>query len=152
MATGRVLRHAQRHGADDGVLIGALCFAEPLTLRKGAGAALGAIGVAVIARPTTGLGAAQLLPGVGACLTATACYGTAGFLTRRWINSAAASKRARRVGQPNRRHAVFMPLLSLVLRAWAGCGLGSGPAVDGNAYAGCRLHGGRVYPLFPPDR
>ena len=68
-----------------GVLIGALCFAEPLTLRKGAGAALGAIGVAVIARPTTGLGAAQLLPGVGACLTATACYGLAGFLTRRWI-------------------------------------------------------------------
>jgi drug/metabolite transporter (DMT)-like permease len=35
-----------------GVLIGALCFAEPLTLRKGGGAALGAIGVAVIARPT----------------------------------------------------------------------------------------------------
>ncbi|HCQ9063701.1 DMT family transporter [Klebsiella pneumoniae] len=41
-----------------GVLIGALCFAEPLTL---------------------------LLPGIGACLTATACYGLAGFLTRRWI-------------------------------------------------------------------
>ncbi|MCL7652585.1 DMT family transporter, partial [Klebsiella pneumoniae] len=38
-----------------GVLIGALCFAEPLTLRKGGGAILGAIGVAVIARPTSGL-------------------------------------------------------------------------------------------------
>ncbi|HDU2929423.1 TPA: EamA family transporter, partial [Klebsiella pneumoniae] len=68
-----------------GVLIGALCFAEPLTLRKGGGAILGAIGVAVIARPTSGLSAALLLPGIGACLTATACYGQAGFLTRRWI-------------------------------------------------------------------
>ncbi|MBH8333267.1 EamA family transporter, partial [Pseudomonas aeruginosa] len=56
-----------------GVLIGALCFAEPLTLRKGGGAILGAIGVAVIARPTSGLSAALLLPGIGACLTATAC-------------------------------------------------------------------------------
>ncbi len=54
-----------------GVLIGALCFAEPLTLRKGGGAILGAIGVAVIARPTSGLSAALLLPGIGACLTAT---------------------------------------------------------------------------------
>ena len=54
-----------------GVLIGALCFAEPLTLRKGGGAILGAIGVAVIARPTSGLSAALLLPGSGACLTAT---------------------------------------------------------------------------------
>ncbi len=44
-----------------------------------------AIGVAVIARPTSGLSAALLLPGIGACLTATACYGLAGFLTRRWI-------------------------------------------------------------------
>ena len=61
-----------------GVLIGALCFAEPLTLRKGGGAILGAIGVAVIARPTSGLSAALLLPGIGACLTATACYGLAG--------------------------------------------------------------------------
>ena len=52
-----------------GVLIGALCFAEPLTLRKGGGAILGAIGVAVIARPTSGLSAALLLPGIGACLT-----------------------------------------------------------------------------------
>ncbi|STX08170.1 drug/metabolite transporter permease [Klebsiella pneumoniae] len=42
-------------------------------------------GVAVIARPTSGLSAALLLPGIGACLTATACYGLAGFLTRRWI-------------------------------------------------------------------
>lgn len=67
------------------MLIGALCFAEPLTLRKGGGAILGAIGVAVIARPTSGLSAALLLPGIGACLTATACYGLAGFLTRRWI-------------------------------------------------------------------
>ncbi len=46
-----------------GMLIGALCFAEPLTLRKGGGALLGAIGVAVIARPTSSLSAALLLPG-----------------------------------------------------------------------------------------
>ncbi len=46
-----------------GMLIGALCFAEPLTLRKGGGALLGAIGVAVIASPTSSLSAALLLPG-----------------------------------------------------------------------------------------
>ncbi|EPY5262109.1 DMT family transporter [Klebsiella variicola] len=68
-----------------GMLIGALCFAEPLTLRKGGGALLGAIGVAVIASPTSSLSAALLLPGIGACLIASACYGLAGFLTRSWI-------------------------------------------------------------------
>ncbi|MFK3704645.1 EamA-like transporter family protein [Raoultella sp. BIGb0138] len=69
-----------------GVLIGALCFAEPLNLRKGSGAALGAVGVAVIAHPESSSGGPAMLAGVTACLVATACYGLAGFLTRRAIH------------------------------------------------------------------
>ncbi len=101
------------------MLIGALCFAEPLTLRKGGGAILGAIGVAVIARPTSGLSAALLLPGIGACLTATACYGLAGFLTRRWIQQRGGLEAERVALGSRRRHAVSVSFLSLVLLAWA---------------------------------
>ncbi|MCL7653829.1 EamA/RhaT family transporter, partial [Klebsiella pneumoniae] len=61
------------------------CFENPLPRHKGGGAILGPMGGAVIARPTSGLSAALLLPGIGACLTATACYSRAGFLTRRGI-------------------------------------------------------------------
>jgi drug/metabolite transporter (DMT)-like permease len=76
--------------------------------------------VAVIARPTSGLGAAQLLPGVGACLTATACYGLAGFLTRRWIQQRGGLE-AERVALGSQVGAtLFCALLSLVLLAWAG--------------------------------
>lgn len=132
------------------MLIGALCFAEPLTLRKGGGAILGAIGVAVIARPTSGLSAALLLPGIGACLTATACYGLAGFLTRRWISSEAASRlnasRWVAVGAT-----VSVSFLSLVLLAWACRELAAESAVDSDSHAGRGLHGGRVYYLLPLD-
>lgn len=134
-----------------GVLIGALCFAEPLTLRKGGGAILGAIGVAVIARPTSGLSAALLLPGIGACLTATACYGLAGFLTRRWIQQRGGLEAERVALGSRRRHAVSVSFLSLVLLAWACRRLAAESAVDSDSHAGRGLHGGRVYSLLPLD-
>lgn len=134
-----------------GVLIGALCFAEPLTLRKGGGAILGAIGVAVIARPTSGLSAALLLPGIGACLTATACYGLAGFLTRRWIQQRGGLEAERVALGSGRRHAVSVSFLSLVLLAWACRRLAAESAVDSDSHAGRGLHGGRVYSLLPLD-
>jgi len=68
-----------------GVLIGMLFFAEALTLSKAAGVALGLFVVAVLTRTGPVEFDLQLLLGAGACLVATACYGFAGFLTRRWI-------------------------------------------------------------------
>jgi drug/metabolite transporter (DMT)-like permease len=68
-----------------GVVIGALFFAEKITLSKALGVVLGISGVIVLTRT----GPVEMTPGVivgaGACLVATACYGLAGFLTRRWI-------------------------------------------------------------------
>ncbi|MDF1486253.1 DMT family transporter [Ramlibacter sp. H39-3-26] len=68
-----------------GVLIGALFFGEPATWRQGAGVALGIAGVVLL----TAVGPVALTPavaaGAAACLVATACYGVAGFLARRWI-------------------------------------------------------------------
>jgi drug/metabolite transporter (DMT)-like permease len=67
-----------------GVLIGAAFFGERVTAAKLGGVALGLLGVAVL----TGAGPVAPTPAVllaaSACLLATACYGLAGFLTRRW--------------------------------------------------------------------
>jgi drug/metabolite transporter (DMT)-like permease len=68
-----------------GVAIGAALFGERATATKLAGVVLGLTGVAVLTRT----GPVELdhsaLLGVAACLVATACYGLAGFLTKRWI-------------------------------------------------------------------
>ncbi len=68
-----------------GVLIGAALFGESLTLSKGIGVLLGLAGVTLLtgAGPV-GLNATVLWSAL-ACLVATACYGLAGFLTRRWL-------------------------------------------------------------------
>ncbi|MGN8276572.1 DMT family transporter [Pseudomonas sp. SMV71] len=69
-----------------GVLIGGLFFSEKLTAAKLSGVFLGLLGVGIL----TGAGPVafdlQLLMGALACLVATACYGFAGFLTRRWLD------------------------------------------------------------------
>ena len=68
-----------------GVLIGALCFQEALTLPKLGGIFLGLLGVGIL----SGAGPVALdwalVQGALACLGATACYGVAGFLARRWV-------------------------------------------------------------------
>ena len=70
-----------------GVLIGALFFAEGITLAKASGVLLGLMGVALLTRIGPVAFDAQLLWGALACLIATACYGFAGFLARRWLDS-----------------------------------------------------------------
>ncbi len=70
-----------------GVLIGALFFAERLTRAKVIGVVLGVAGVAVLTRTGPVAFSPQVLLGALACLVATACYGLAGFLARRWITA-----------------------------------------------------------------
>ncbi|WP_034292144.1 DMT family transporter [Herbaspirillum sp. RV1423] len=68
-----------------GVVIGALFFGDKLTGRKLAGVALGLTGVAVLTRTGPLAFDAATVLSASACLLATACYGLAGFLTKRWI-------------------------------------------------------------------
>ncbi|PIJ50369.1 EamA family transporter [Erwinia sp. OLTSP20] len=69
-----------------GVMIGALFFAEALTLKKSAGVITGLCGIVLITSTGNASEIHVLIPGMLCCLLATACYGTAGFLTRRWIH------------------------------------------------------------------
>ena len=68
-----------------GVLIGVIGFGERLTWAKAAGVLIGLAGVAVLTRTGPVEATATVLWGVAACLVATACYGLAGYLTKRWI-------------------------------------------------------------------
>ncbi len=68
-----------------GVIIGGLFFSEQLTLPKAAGVLLGLAGVVVLSRAGPVALTSPVLLALAACLAATACYGLAGFLTRRWI-------------------------------------------------------------------
>ena len=70
-----------------GALIGSLCFAEKLTVRKWAGVLLGLVGITVITTIGEAQSADKHIVGVIACLIATGCYGVAGFLTRNWISN-----------------------------------------------------------------
>ncbi|MET1077979.1 MAG: DMT family transporter [Pseudomonas sp.] len=69
-----------------GVLIGALFFAEGITATKAGGVLLGLLGVALLTRTGPVAFDTTLLWGALACLIATACYGFAGFLARRWLD------------------------------------------------------------------
>lgn len=69
-----------------GVIIGAAFFAERLSGVKALGVVVGLAGVAVLTRTGPVAFSPAVLFGALACLAATACYGLAGFLTRRWIN------------------------------------------------------------------
>ncbi|MFQ2913033.1 DMT family transporter [Aeromonas caviae] len=68
-----------------GALIGFSFFSETLTWRKWAGVMLGLMGITLITTTGEVNLSGNLIIGVLACLIATACYGCAGFLTRRWI-------------------------------------------------------------------
>lgn len=70
-----------------GVLIGAAAFGERITAVRVAGVCLGLAGVAVLAQAGPVALTGEVLGGIAACLVATACYGAAGFLTRRWITA-----------------------------------------------------------------
>ncbi|CAB5705809.1 Uncharacterized inner membrane transporter yiJE [Delftia tsuruhatensis] len=68
-----------------GVILGALAFGERITAARLTGVFVGLAGVAVLAQAGPVALTAEVLLGIAACLVATACYGAAGFLTRRWI-------------------------------------------------------------------
>lgn len=70
-----------------GVVIGAAFFAEPANRVKIAGVLVGIAGVAVLTRTGPVEPSRAVWLGVAACLVATVCYGTAGYLTRRWIHA-----------------------------------------------------------------
>lgn len=69
-----------------GVVLGALFFSEKLTRNRVAGVLLGFAGVALLVDTGPVTATHHVLLGAGACLIATACYGAAGFLTKRWIS------------------------------------------------------------------
>jgi drug/metabolite transporter (DMT)-like permease len=68
-----------------GVVIGAAFFGEGVSRAKMGGVILGLGGVAVLTQAGPVALNVAVLGGVLACLVATACYGLAGFLVRRWI-------------------------------------------------------------------
>lgn len=68
-----------------GVLIGAVFFSDHLTANKLIGVILGLAGVVVLTQAGPVVMTTPMLLGACACLVATACYGLAGFLTKRWI-------------------------------------------------------------------
>ncbi|MFQ2522389.1 DMT family transporter [Aeromonas caviae] len=106
-----------------GALIGFSFFSETLTLRKWAGVMLGLVGIGLIT--TTGEVdlSGQLAIGVLACLIATACYGCAGFLTKRWVTERGGLD-AKLVAFGSQIGAV------LFLLPFFGYTLATGPAVD----------------------
>ncbi len=69
-----------------GVVVGVIGFREQLTLAKAASVIIGLAGVAVLAQAGPVQANAALAGGVALCLVATACYGLATYLTRRWIS------------------------------------------------------------------
>jgi len=69
-----------------GVLIGGLFFSEKLTPTKIIGVFLGLFGVGILTRAGPVAFNIELLMGALSCLLATACYGFAGYLARRWLD------------------------------------------------------------------
>lgn len=68
-----------------GATIGFLFFHEPMTLKKWCGVLLGLMGILLITAVGDAHALHAMVLGSLLCLIATACYGTAGFLTKRWI-------------------------------------------------------------------
>ena len=77
-----------------GMLFGALFATERVTLRKLAGLALGAAGVALVAQPGGLQADAAFYAPVAAALGACAGYGLTGVLVRRWATSTSCISRA----------------------------------------------------------
>ena len=69
-----------------GVLIGGLFFSEKLSATKITGVFLGLFGVGILTRAGPVAFNVELLVGALSCLLATACYGFAGYLARRWLD------------------------------------------------------------------
>ncbi|KQN46606.1 multidrug DMT transporter permease [Serratia sp. Leaf50] len=69
-----------------GAVIGFSFFGATLNVKKWAGVFLGLAGIVLITSTGEMHSTADLVWGVIACLIATACYGVAGFLAKKWIS------------------------------------------------------------------
>jgi drug/metabolite transporter (DMT)-like permease len=67
-----------------GLLLGAAFAGERITARKIAGIVIGAIGVALVARPAEHEASAMFLWAVAACLCASFAYGMTGAVMKKW--------------------------------------------------------------------
>lgn len=94
-----------------GMLFGALFGTERVTLRKVAGLALGAAGVALVAQPGGLQAGSAFYAPIAAALGACAGYGLTGVLVRRWGQGVPA--RGVAAGQQLAAAAVLAPLLLL---------------------------------------
>lgn len=77
-----------------GALIGASFFQQQLTLKNVAGMVAGFAGILLITTTGDSGMSAHLALGVLACLIATACYGLAGYLAKRWTSGLDATQAA----------------------------------------------------------
>jgi len=103
-----------------GVVIGAIFFGERPTLAKVAGVLLGLAGVAVLMQRGPVEPTVTVLLGIAACLGASACYATAGFLARRWVMHRGVDDRLLALGSLLGATAALAPLF---LWQWAGPGI-----------------------------
>ncbi|WHU89945.1 DMT family transporter (plasmid) [Pantoea agglomerans] len=77
-----------------GALIGASFFQQQLTANNVVGMGLGFAGILLITTTGDSAMSAHLASGVLACLIATACYGMAGYLAKRWTGGLDATQSA----------------------------------------------------------
>ena len=114
---------------------------ERVTARKLAGLALGAAGVALIARPGAGAAGPQFAWAVAAALGACCAYGVTGVLMKRF--SSGASARGMAAGNQLSAALVLLPLLPFVMPAAAPSAL-----VAGNVLALALLGSGVAFLLY----
>ena len=106
-----------------GALFGITLFREAVSAKKLSGTALGLCGIIAITAVGELPSARGTAAGVTCCLTATACYALAGFLTRMWIT--------RRGGLDATLVALGSQMgASLFLLPFFIYGIASGPAID----------------------
>jgi drug/metabolite transporter (DMT)-like permease len=92
-----------------GLLLGAAFAGERITARKIAGIVIGAIGVALVARPADGEVSPMFMWAVAACLSASFAYGAAGVLVKKL--GAGVPSRGIAVGAQLVAAVVLLPLL-----------------------------------------
>ena len=91
-----------------GALLAAAFLGERLTARVALGCAAGLAGVALVVQPAAAGASPMLLPAVGACLLACACYGYNGVVMRRY--AAGVPARSIAVGGQLAASAMLLPL------------------------------------------
>jgi drug/metabolite transporter (DMT)-like permease len=95
-----------------GLLLGAGFAGERITARKIAGILIGAIGVALVARPAEGEAGSMFMWALAACLCASFAYGMTGVLIQKW--GAGVPSQGIAVGAQLSAAVALLPLLPIV--------------------------------------